>query len=578
MKSTATRSSVLVLHPDIKEHDKFGGNIFCAKRFATVVAALRKSYSGFIDEINKVNGQAIDWWVSGPASRNTFQSDSFLNLAYFEYAKEVLEDKQLGLIVCESLGLKECLKKHLEPRDIKIVCVPRRVSHRGVTGLIFLNIFRSIRFLFKESAVLFWSKLQKSRFDPLEKELKLVDVFVGEASFVGGQFVDRFYGELMKQKDQQSWYYLPTFFGTKSKTRVLKLMSQQQFRFLNPYLHLNFRDILWAATHGLRAKKLLKHLPKWGGFDVSPIVLEDLSRNLTATSLDSLLKYCLPFRLKEKNCNVSTIFDWFENQNVDKAQNLGFHECFPRVKIIGYQGYLIHENCLSLFPTLEERKQMVLPDVICVMGVAQKSLVNQFDNGLKMQLAPSFRYPKIFLETPQGNASCLLVILPMLERDREELVSTLNSCLKILGPKAPRVVVKVHPATSAVAIEKLKRHLSRAEIIQEVRLEDLFGQAKMVLSSSSGGSMEAISRGIPCLILSSQTQLSFHPVPSSIDPKIWRLCYSAEDIAMGIRQFESLGDFERQELQVIGRGVLKDFFQPANEVTLADFSNRLSHF
>ena len=101
-------------------------------------------------------------------------------------------------------------------------------------------------------------------------------------------------------------------------------------------------------------------------------------------------------RLKQKNIKIRLIIDWFENQVIDKAFNMGIRKFLPDVKLKGYQVVDNNPFYLCYFPSKLEYDSRVLPSELYVSGKSFIPTIKENCPELKAKLAPAFRYSHIY--------------------------------------------------------------------------------------------------------------------------------------------------------------------------------------
>ena len=120
------------------------------------------------------------------------------------------------------------------------------------------------------------------------------------------------------------------------------------------------------------------------------IIQEYRSKKDFFSEFQSILKVNFVKKLSKLNLNVVKTICRFENQSIDRSWFYGFRKYFPKVKNLGYQGFLYYPQYLNQSPTLYEEKAKVIPNEILVPGKQSFLNRNEFYKGIKLKIAPSF--------------------------------------------------------------------------------------------------------------------------------------------------------------------------------------------
>ncbi len=585
---TLIQGTILVLSPDYNLHETLmrdGGSkyIFDPQRFNAVVDDLRPRYSAYIDALSEHYGRNVDWWVSSVSSRNVYQSFSFLNLAYLMYVDElVAEGVQIDLILCTSNGLRKAIRKLLMKRGVAIKTVlskSRRLKNR-LRNSFLQHPVRTLRFLRDSFKRFIAAKVTAigEKHDPSERYLNLLDIFVSEKSFHEGRFVDRYYTGFLEMDHSNQWTYLPTFYDVRHFLAIFRSLRRSTNDFLIKEDYLKLSDYMWALLHVIRLVRLKKYYHSFEQYDVYAIFHEDLIHNLTTTSFESLLNYRLMERLKRAGIKVSLLVNWFENQNLDKALNLGFHEHYKK-KSIGYQGFIVSPNQLNTWPTPFEKQMGVIPDVIAVTGDSSSDFLKSMVPDLRIIKSPAFRFKHIWSNGGPVNSSekVVLVALPMISSDALEILTRIKRIVNKL-PRDIEINIKIHPVTEMASIlsflsaNKLDSFAVRSEPFSQC-----LRASSLVVSTASTVILESLAMGAPVIVMGSQSQITYNPIPTDVDKRVWSLCYTDSELISSILFFANADADKRIEFKRIGQDIRSKFFEPVNDKGVYNFVRDLQN-
>jgi len=543
------------------------------RRFNHIAYDIRYEFQELIEDISVGHEDNIDWWVSSPASRNTFSSPLFHYCCCLVLLKDVLKNNyRITKILTDSSAFSKIIDVYLHKSNSfshHALCSRKQFTIKELLKLAYYGIAEPLRVFFISILYKFLFHLPDIRG---KQNIILVD------TFILSQFVDtdRYYpGLLEKIPDNQrnNIFFVPTWYGIKPKemVRILKQLRQGKKKYLLKEHFLKTKDYLYAWGYIFRILCLRKRIPSafFRGIDVSPLVKDELTRlKGFTTSFQALLNYRFTKRLKEMGINVRMAVDWFENQEIDKGWNAGFRRYMPETRCIGYQGCIVTPHYLCMYPTSFEKRNGILPHKICVMGKNLKEAVKTFCHELVVETSPAFRFQYLWDERRYQPESGYFTILISLHIALDTNVAFLKIVSDILDElnESVRIWVKPHPTTS---IEKIKKNFKdpwpeRFCFVQG-NFNDIVEQADLLISTASSTCMETLAKGIPVIIVGSRIGLTHNPIPSSIPQDLWRLCYTKEEL------LEAIGDFRNQSLEKIrihtktGRKIREEYFEPVTK-------------
>lgn len=562
-------SNILILHPDVKVHEQYAHgqslSLFDSRKFHLLAEEILVPFNHYTDKISSQNRNNLDWWVCSVGTRNPFQSLAFLDVCYLTYLKRLIDSgKKIDHIVVYHKSLETAIKRnfsqHLE--DTKITAA---IDNKAPFRLL-VHLYRLLAFFidgFKKFIFCYLTK--KPKFD---QNINLIDVFVFQGSFATGEFHDHYYGDFIEETQENNWIYLSTFDKGAATFQNIKAMRKNSPSFLIKEDYLKFSDYIYAALHAIRFKFRQIPFPKFQGLIIEDILQEDISNNLTRTALYALLNYRFCFRLKEAGTKIKTFWEWYENQNIDKALNKGLHECFNNTKIIGYQGYLPSRFAMNVFPTEEEEKAKLLPHVIALMSQYQSIDIKMYNKNIQTILAPSFRYTYLFRnslkEKQCAERKTVLIALPMLPQKSLEILHLLSK-MNHDQFKDFQFMIKPHPTSIRPINTLIAQQFPKNFQTTTKNFSQLFGQTNVLVSNSSSIVFEAMAFGIPSITIASQTQIDNNVIPTMVDQKIWSLIYDANELQQELLKFLNLEPAQQKELVEISKKVRNLFFIDFNK-------------
>jgi len=542
-----------------------------------IAEKIRRGYVNYLVKIGKKHEKNIDWWMLNFVSRNTLLSPLFCNICYLKMLEERLErGNNYDEIVVNSLALKKVIKENSSKYNFK-------VTYNGKQSL-FVNLGRFYSYCkiiihFFLRWIFGWGTRFYSKKPMLNKSLILLDIFVLKNSFNKSFYNDRYYPKLLdyvNSNDKERIYYVPTYYGIRNYKKKFRDMrtSKQKFLLKEDYLKIN--DYFFSLLYPFRLKNMKIEKRKFMGFDISPLIKEEiLNDGVSSSSMYSLLNYKFSKRLKDKGIKIKRIINWFENQSIDHGFNIGFRKFYPEADLIGYMGSPLNNNYLSLYPTEQERICAVIPKEINVIGRGYIDKVKKFCPDLKVKVAPAFRFTGVWNKRKYDSDKSkltVLVALPILVSESDEIIDIVLEAARPIDIDNCLFQIKTHPTQN---VERLK---DKWEEKLTPRFEFVTGDfnlcvenANVLISCASSVCLETLAKGIPVIVIASKIGLTQMVIPNNLEQDIWRLCYTPREIRDAILFYLSRDNERVKKYKKIGNKIKKEFFEPVTRKNVKEF-------
>jgi len=582
-------SSVLILHPSYLVHQQYASVpgirlLFNPYHFNSLAMEVKDEFTFFIDEISALYKDSIDWWVTPIASRDAFGHFFFQEVCYALYAQNIIKEELPREIVCCSQGLGKVVKS-LIPHGIQVkisiteLWKTRINKNERVKSLIMgQRQIRTVSYIayglykaFKKHRA---AKKTRNRNFPLNltRNNWITDVFVFPYSFNGGNFESRHYANLT-DLIKVNWVYLPTLIDVHDFTKTYQLMRQNDPPFIVREDFLRLHDYLWSIGHVFRILTFKRKSVTFHSIDISPIWNEHLLEDIVGR-INVLLNYRLPKRLKECSIDIQGIMDWFENQIVDKAQNMGFRHAYKSVPIFGYEVPYFSEYGMHLQPTEMEDAAGIIPDVVGVIGTEAEQYVKHYNNGLRTCVVPALGYQHLW-NVPDNNAGkreYILIALPLVTNKAIEVLNLVQEAITF-SDGTIKSLIKFHPSSNREEIFEFldSKNIRNRFHYHEGDLSSALRNAFVFVSSSSSAILESLSKGIPVIIVGSLTELTHNPVISSVPDDMLRICYTAEDLLQNIQFYRNLCEDRYDRFIYHGQNLQEKYFEKTDQ-------NSINHF
>lgn len=577
---------------------RFNGKIDSkyVKIFNSLSMELRLRFNEMVADIGANAANSIDWWVEGPAARNTVSSPLFHRFCSLGLVQHLAESASLKscVIKVDSAAFRDCIEFILKENEITDVRVKFDHGFKESLTLFLKKKVQPFYFLLFFLIRIICARLTKTKESMAlpAQPLVLIDTFILPEYIQS----DRWYGTLWNNigdEQKKTIFFVPTPVMTplRKLTEVFRQLRNNTRNFIIKEDYLKLSDILWLRRHRGRTKRLELRDYFFNGQNLQPLVREELlfNRDLL-TVYESLLLYRFIKRISKAGIKVRLAIDWFEGQAMDKAWNLGFRDFFPSTKKIGYRAFESYPFYLCSFPTENEMHAGSIPHVFAVQGRATVGSVRSFLPEIPVVVIPTFRSghvwdaePAVRSQDKEQEVFRILVTLPI---KIDKAIQILQQLLAIQGNPGNNdlmdgrieYIVKLHPASRPT--REFSNVMGAApkffKLTEEKSFPKLIRQSNILISEASSTCLEAIACGVPIIVIENSEGLTYSPVPDSMPEQVYKAVDSVEDLIFAINSYVNADDNMKNEQIEIAKRVRKDYFEPLTQEginCLLDISN-----
>jgi hypothetical protein len=542
--------------------------------FNTISSELRPKFNEIVTEISTPLKKNFDWWIHGPASRNTYASPFFHYYCFLHLIQKLIEQKNFSFncIVVDSLEFKRIVELMLSKSGVNC-----RIQHNKppITKLIKRRLITPALVAKKIMQKVFARASGKPNLKKLkDKPLVIIDTFMMPAYTKN----DRWYGllwESLTNEIKEETYFVPTLVLTpiREMLKTYRELRNNVRNFIIKEDFLTLSDIIYAAQHQKRVKKIKIEPIHVLGYDLSKLVEEDLyhGRDLF-TIMESILTYRFVQRFKESDLQVRLAIDWFEGQVIDKAWNYAFNQFYPETKTVGYRAFESFPFYLCSYPIPIEEQSGLLPDVMAVQGRGTIATVSEFFPDLNVIVIPSLRTQHVWdsdLDQKRTDQVSVLVSLPISLKTSVRIIEQLLEASKLVDCRDKNIIyiIKPHPTFTVEDVKtNLDVELSDSFVLtSEKAFPPLLHRSELLVSEASSVCLEALACGLPVIVVENQEGLTFDPIPHSVPEEIVRKTGSVSQLVDAIEHYIH-ADLEKQkQLQLLGREIRSDYFEPLSK-------------
>ena len=542
----------------------------------------RSNFNEIVSTLSRPFIGNLDWWVEGPASRNTYASPLYHNLCclllveyliknrMFYCSKVLVNNSALQIILIQ-------LFKDFDINDCRLIYIRKKFT-KQIKSKLALPFF-----IFQKSIQLLISRLSGkiNIKDIKDRQLILVDTFMLQEYTDN----DRWYGEFwshLSTDTKANTYFIPTIVDTPltKMHKVYKDLRSNDRNFIIKEDFLNFKNIFKTASHFWNIRKMKIEPLIFLNCDISHLVKEELLNNTDKFSvLESLLNFDFVRNLRNQNIEVDLSIDWFEGQVFDKSWSYAFHSFYPKTTIVGYRASHSFSAYLCSFPIPIEHEAKCLPDEIAIQGEGSRKALTEFFPKLGVRIIPSFKSAYVWDFDYKYNTekNIVLITLPISIDMSIEMIKKIHRVkvfLKFDNTNNP-FIIKPHPTQNVRLIKEIARKIDLdIQVTEEISFSTALKNTAVLLTDASSTCLEALACGIPVIIMPNTSGLSYNPLPDSIPSKIFSSAKTTEEIAFALKSFLYRDILMSKELNKIGKKIRNDFFEPISQKGIDRFLHK----
>jgi hypothetical protein len=564
--------------------------IISPRQFQAEAAELRRDFVAWTD--SNLSGTSVENWLSTPLHRCTFPSPAppiFLHVVWLLIIDRLVSQGQVGplAIVTAHRGFVDVLCEVARRNEVPLRIVGTLQQRFDVVRIRLRAVAALGKALIDIAARLLMSRLLLGRrqLERLRTTRILIDTYLHRADLSAtGEFNDRYFPGLVQWYRNRGIDAAVYPFLFRIRLRDIPGMYQAMARSAVPMapfeLFLTPIDLVRAlvASTTMAATRRYAGICAFRSTDMTPL----LPTPGFVAALSAFIPFLLlrvPDGMARHGIRPSLVLDWHENQPIDKATVYGFTGQSIPAAVIGVRQYVPVANYLSEYSTPAEVAARLAPHEQWVCG---PSLPQQFDmtaSGVRYRVVPALRFAHLYDSAQRGEGGNNLLVL--LTHSLSESVQILAMVLSHTTTKpnvCHRIVIKPQPNVpkTAAAIRRIAERRWLNLICETFvvwsgeSMAQLLNDAKLVVSSSTSATLEAVCRGIPVVIVGNRVGLDAIPL-AQVDQRIWRLAYDQEEYRIAVGELsdqEALPPAMRAEIAEKTRA---DYFCPTNEDTMKAF-------
>lgn len=555
------------------------------RQFQAEAAALRQEFMAWTDA--NLRGAAVGEWLSTPLHRCTFPSPAppiFLHVVWLVVIDRLLADGRGGRLAVITAHRGLAVAVAAVARRHGVSCREDGALRRRLDGArMRLRALAALAKTFLELAVrvpMARRLLGHRQLERLRPARILIDTYLHRADLsAAGDFCDRYFPGLVQWYRQQgieaAVYPFLFRIGLREVPALYRAMDRSAVPMAPLELFVTLRDLLAALAASLRIALTRSYagVKPFRGIAMFPM----LPVPGFITALSAFVPFVLlrvPGGMARHGIRPALVLDWHEDQPIDKATVYGFTAA--GAEVIGMRQYVPVPNYLSEYSTPEELAAGVAPRQQWVCGRILPDLLDVVASGVRYRVVPALRFAHVHDGAPGDGGDDLLVLLTHSLSESVQILALVLDHAKMPGAFA-RIVVKPQPNVpkTAAAIRRIAERrwpaaMGAGVVWSEEPMASVLATAKLVVSSGTSATLEAVCRGIPVVIVGNRVGLDAVPL-AQVDQRIWRLAYDREEYCAAVADLSDPATLPMDVRVEIAKKTRTDYFCPTNEETMKAF-------
>jgi len=530
----------------------------------------KSEYIGLIDNIYEQSDKGLYFLLSSVTSRDFHLNDTLIKLTQLCLVRFCLLNYSVNKVIVYDKNQITIIKSFIQKHNIDAKVIFIRSYKVQI-----INILKFVYIFIKNiiTVIYFIREKSQSRFNNLKekKEIILINTYFIPSMFVGNEYEDRYYQNLFKfASKKDNIFFNPTCLLGKNLANAIKTCEASNINYIYNFDLLKFSDYLLALFSSIILIKYRFNNLLFFDFDPTPIINTEIKKNIIMHSLFMpLLNYSYMQRLKEQDIDIKLFIDWYENQQLNRAFNIGRSKNYPNVKSKGYQGWVVSNNYYYFHqPTKFEKDIGSVPDEIAVIG---KGLVNSISKytHIKTIVSPAFRYEYLHTQsTINANSDLILISLPANFDIAKYIVKF--CCENLPANHQANVVVNCHPVLNISTSNNINTLENGSKFkFSNKPFSELIIDVGLVISNVSSTCIESISFGVPVIILQGGSPINQNPIPYTIDKNIWDECDNPTDFRKAFKRLFINKNIDEQTKSA--KLIRKKYFEPVSTKSVNEF-------
>lgn len=495
------------------------------------------SYTEMIDSLSRKWTGNLYWWATCLASRNPWLSFAYKNICIVLLAiRRVEQDRDINEVTVPCEEIKCVLQRYFEEKNMDII-ISADAGPASFDCVEFMAQFaRNI--LIKKYVEKSWKEQEAAQSGD---HIVLLDTEILASHIRKGIYRDRLFDNIEDLTDKKI-VFMPQIVNDVMADQNGLIKKIGKYRGQNTVLKEHFlkrQDYLKLLLIPFWNKRFCKGKKIFNGIDVTPIVNRDLKVAMaTAQTQECVLKHQLIARMWQKKIVIETLVGWYEGQPSSMGLFAAYNKMYKAGKSIGYIGYAVDANWLSLAPSKEQIKQKITPGQIGVIGEIFLKDPKRFCEKAETFLFPAFRIKAENNAYSESAENSVLVALSYEESASCRILKMIKESEAWFKDNRIKVYMKNHPQLSTRTLSDYGiNELNCEYAFLDQIFQDAIKQADIVITAKSTTSYETALYGKKVIVLGMTGDITFTYMPEEWKGKRYGIAYNGQELVDLITSF-----------------------------------------
>lgn len=496
-----------------------------------------KTYTEMIDRLSRKWSGNLYWWSTCLASRNPWLSNTYKNICIVLLAiQRVEQDRDICEVKVPCEEIKYVLQQYFKEKNRVIrISADRGVSDFDYTAFV-SQLIRN--FLQKNQVETIWNEPQAVR---PGSHIVLAETEILASHVRKGIYKDRLFDNI-EDLTEKKIVFLPLLVDDIVSNQKGLIEKIRKYRSQNTVLKEHFlkrRDYLKLLFIPIWNNCFCTGKKYFNGIDVTPIINGDLKQTMaSALTQECVLKYQLIRRMRKRKIEIETLVGWYEGQPSSMGLFAAYNKFYKRGKSIGYIGFAMDTNWLSLAPSREQVRQKVVPAQIGVIGEIFLREPKRYCPEIKSILFPAFRMKVEENMDYVAAGNSVLVALSYDGTVSSKVLQMIKEIDEWLKENQIKVYLKNHPQLSNWTLGDYGINELKCEhAFLDMSFQEAIKQADIVITAKSTTSYETVMHGKRVIVLGMIGDLTFTNMPEEWKDEWYGVAYNSEELMHLITYF-----------------------------------------
>lgn len=516
----------------------------------------KAEYVKMLDKLSR-GKNIIYWWVTHLSSRYYLLSNAYKNICIALLGIERLRtNAQTRMVYCPSEEIATVIRSVISSKNI---CFKVPSKKKKIT--LVEQTFHYISYIMKE--ITEYKKirnvLQTNSKYQLKKseEIVLIDTYVKASDVTNTCYRERYFCNILDYTNEKI-YFMPTLYlNTRAKSDILvkKLIANSKYRYIFKEQFLKKWDVFKLLPYPLFCAMFCIQKKYFCNIDVTPIVNRDLVDNIVSSnSIEGMLKYWAIKRIKKRGIAIKRLIGWYEGQPSSNGLFLGYRREYPKEESIGYLGYAIDKNSISISPNIMQMKYLAVPQKMSVMAECFKNIPQQFVHDIEVDIVPALRIQGINRCDSEWveNKNTILIALSYEMISACQILKWIKYIDKFLKQNNIILHIKNHPCNRNMMLKQYGvQKLECDYVFIDGDFDDAVSRSNFVITAHSTSGYETALYGKPIIFLNFPGELDINYMPEEWEGIRYKVIYNVQELKEAIIEYINCRlnklDFENEQ-------------------------------